>query len=52
MKNVISEVFCKKNSTSNAPIVTKIDAEPNFDVAEPVVPLKLKFDGPKKFPLF
>ena len=44
--------FSWKNSTSSAPIVTKIDAEPNFDVAEPVVPSKLKFDGPKKFPIF
>jgi hypothetical protein len=44
--------FLWKNGTSSAPIVTKIDAEPNLDVTEPVVPSKLKLDGPKKFPLF
>ena len=52
MKNVIFEVFREKNNTSSAPIVTKIDAEPNFDMTKPMVPSKLRLDGPKKFPLF
>ena len=44
--------FSWKNSTSSAPIVTKIDAEPNFDITKPMVLSKLKLDGPKKFSLF
>ena len=52
MKKVIFEVFREKNNTFSAPIVTKIDAEPNFDMTKPMVPSKSKLDSKKKFPLF